>query len=220
MNQQTQSPDWNSETVLLHKDNHMKRMQQASEAQPIQLDLFQTLINNNYSNSVELYQSLPDVFSGKQDKLRNFDGSLPVLSRQWLYNKTPYTLDISPANITVIDSTTKNKKKLGFYKTVIAEFVEHALHKLSITDGFFLNNSKVKTDKFWLIATYYKVREELKRMGKHYSYDQIKEWISILAGLRYELSGDISKNYWIDSFFSPIDLIIKLQWQFTKKLSG
>lgn len=60
----------------------MKRMQHALDSQPVQLDLFQTLINHNYSNSVELYQSLPDVFSGKHDKLRNPDGSLPVLSRQ------------------------------------------------------------------------------------------------------------------------------------------
>ena len=46
-------------------------------------------------------------------------------------------------------------------------------------------------------------------MGKNYSYDQIREGVSILAGLRYELSGDISKQYGIDSFFSPIGLNIK-----------
>ena len=71
---------------------------------------------------------------------------------------------------------------------MIAEFVEHALHKLSIADGFFLNDDNVKTDNFGLITTFYKVREELKRMGKNYSYEQIKDGISILAGLRYELS--------------------------------
>ena len=60
----------------------MKQMQSSLSHQPVQLDLFQILINKNYSNSVELYQTLPDVFVGKQDKLRNADGSLPVLSRQ------------------------------------------------------------------------------------------------------------------------------------------
>jgi hypothetical protein len=94
---------------------------------------------------------------------------LPVLSRQGIYNKTPYMLDISPANITVIDSETKTKKKLGFYKTVIAQFVERALHKLSIADGFFLNDDDVQTDNFGLITTYYKIREELKSAGKNYS---------------------------------------------------
>lgn len=131
---------------------------------------------------------LPDTFAGKQDKLRNTDDSLPVLSRQGMYNKTPYTLDISPANITVIDKETGKSQKKAFYKTVIAEFVEHALHKLSITEGFFLNNDQVTTDDFGLVTTLYKVREELKRMGKSYSYQQIREGISILAGLRYELS--------------------------------
>jgi hypothetical protein len=159
----------------------MQHMQTNEVAQPRQLDLFQMLINQNYSNSVELYQTLPDVFNGKQDKLRNTDGSLPVLSRQGMYNKTPYTLDISPANITVIDPETGKGKKRAFYKTVIAEFVEHALHKLSIAEGFFLNDDKVTTDDFGLITTYYKIREELKRMGKHYSYQQIREGVSILA---------------------------------------
>lgn len=199
--------NWNSKTILLHKDEHMKRMQEASNSHPVQLDLFQTLVSNNYSNSVELYQSLPDVFSWKQDSLRNTDGTLPVLSRSWVYNKTAYMLDISPANITVINEWKKQKR--AFYKTVISEFVEHALHKLSIADGFFLNDDSVKTDNFWLITTFYKVREELKRMGKSYSYEQIKDGVSILAGLRYELSWEISKSYDIDSFFSPIDLTIK-----------
>jgi hypothetical protein len=31
--------------------------------QPKQLDLYQMLINNTYSNSVEFYQTLPDLFS-------------------------------------------------------------------------------------------------------------------------------------------------------------
>jgi hypothetical protein len=46
-------------------------------------------------------------------------------------------------------------------------------------------------------------------MGKNYSYEQIKDAISILAGLRYELLGEISKEYDINSFFSPIDLSIR-----------
>ena len=198
-----------SHTVSLHKDKQMQAIRQSPDHQPVQLDLFQMLISGHYSNSVELYQTLPDVFSWKQDSLRNADGSLPVLSRQGVYNKTPYTLDISPANITVTPWASGKKRKQAFYKTVVAEFVEHALHKLSITEGFFLNDATVKTDQFGLITTFYKIREELNSMGKHYSYQQIKEGISILAWLRYELSGDISKDYDINSFFSPIDLIVR-----------
>jgi len=41
----------------------MKQAKQSVESQPVQLDLFQTLINNDFSNSVELYASLPDLFS-------------------------------------------------------------------------------------------------------------------------------------------------------------
>jgi len=83
-------------------------------------------------------------------------------------------LDISPANINVEDTGEKKKKK-AFYKTVIAEFVEYALHKLSISEGFFLNDEQVKTEEFGLITTFYRIREELKNMGKNYSYNQIKD---------------------------------------------
>lgn len=194
-----------SKTVQLHPDKLMEASKDYPN--PIQLDLFQTIVNHHYSNSVELYQTLPDVFAGKQDKLRNADWTLPVLVRQWMYNKTAYTLSISPANVTKTISGKVTHK--AFYKTVIAEFIEHALHKLSITDGFFLNNEKVTTDDFGFITTLYQVREELKRMGKTYSYEQIKEWLHILAGLRYEITGEISKEYGIGSVFSPIDLTIR-----------
>ncbi len=66
-----------------------------------------------------------------------------------------------------------------------AYFIEHALHKLSITGGFFLNNKQADSDDFGLIVTFYQIKEELKRMGKIYSYDQIREEVSILAGFNY-----------------------------------
>ena len=80
-----------------------------------------------------------------------------------MYDKTNYSLNISPANITVIDSSEKESTK-AYYKTIIADFIEHALHKLSIADGFFLNNNSINTDEFGLITTFYQVREELRRM--------------------------------------------------------
>ena len=98
-----------------------------------------------------------------------------------MYNKTSYTLDISPANISVISKQTGKPKIQGFYKTVIAEFIELALHKLSIADGFFVNSDTVKTEDFGLITTFYQLREELKSMGKNYSYDQIRDGITILS---------------------------------------
>ena len=113
---------------------------------------------------------------------------MPVLSRKGSYHGTPYTLDISPANITVEDLATGEKKKKAFYKTVITDFIEHALHKLSVSDGFFLQNDDESPNEYALIVSYYQIREELKRMGKNYSYEQIREGVHILAGLRYEIS--------------------------------
>jgi hypothetical protein len=104
---------------------------------------------------------------------------LPALSRQGKYNDVPYILDISPAQLTVINENKKRKK--AYYKTVVADFIEQALHKLSIEEGFFLKKDNVKTEEFGLITTFYKIRDELKRIGKNYSYEQIKDGISILA---------------------------------------
>lgn len=185
-----------------------KNLNKASITQPRQLDLYQMLINDTYSNSVEFYQSLPDLFSWKQDKLRNDDWTLPVLQRHGIYNGKNYSLDISPANITLTKSWV-TKQKRAFYKTVIAEFVEYALHKLAVSTGFFSADENNQIEDFNLVTTYYAIREELKRMGKAYSYEQIKDAISILAWLRYELTGEISKEYDINSFFSPIDITIR-----------
>ncbi len=88
------SPHWNFKTVQLHKDKHMKQAKSGS-AQPRQLNLFQMLVNEHFSNSVELYQTLPDVFSGKQDKLRNKDWTLPVLSHVMEFIKKHPTVLIS-----------------------------------------------------------------------------------------------------------------------------
>lgn len=48
-------------TVQLHKDKQMRVAK--NENQPVQLDLWQMHFSEKFSNSVELYQSLPDVFS-------------------------------------------------------------------------------------------------------------------------------------------------------------
>ena len=197
-----------TKTVQLHKDKHM-RDARADDKQPIQLDLWQMYVSETYSNSLALYQSLPDVYSWKQSRLRNPDGSLPALSRKGKFDQLAYSLDISPAQLTVIEAETNKKIKKAYYKTLLAEIVEEALHKLSVEEWFFLKQDDVKTEEFGLITTFYKIRQQLKRAWKNYSYEQIRQWISILAGLRYELSWDISKSYGLDSFFSPIDLIIK-----------
>ena len=49
--------------VLLHKDKHMRVAKEDETNQPVQLELWKMMVSQNYSNSVELYQTLPDVFS-------------------------------------------------------------------------------------------------------------------------------------------------------------
>lgn len=77
-----------------------------------------------------------------------------VLQRSGRYGDKAYSLDISPANITPSKSTNK-KEKRAFYKTVVAEFVEYAMHKLAATDGFFSADEKQNPESFSLVTTYY-----------------------------------------------------------------
>ena len=65
----------------------------------------------------------------------------------------------------------------------------YCIHQIFVNpDNTRLEEGEVKGERFGLITTYYRIREELARMGKRYSYEQIREGVSILAGLRYELS--------------------------------
>lgn len=48
--------------VHLHKDENMQLAKTDNDNQPLQLDLWQMLADNKYSNSIALYQSFPDVF--------------------------------------------------------------------------------------------------------------------------------------------------------------
>ncbi len=52
-----------TKTVQLHKDKHMRDARANDDKQPIQLDLWQMYVSKKYSNSLALYQSLPDVYS-------------------------------------------------------------------------------------------------------------------------------------------------------------
>lgn len=87
-----------------------KNLQKLPNKQPKQLDLYQMLINDTFSNSVEFYQALPELFSWKQDKLRNEDGTLPMLQRHGRYNGKTYTLDISSANTVLVKFSTEKQK--------------------------------------------------------------------------------------------------------------
>jgi hypothetical protein len=52
-----------STVIHLHKDERMRQAKSQPKSQPHQLDLFKMMFNERFSNSVEFYQSLPDLYS-------------------------------------------------------------------------------------------------------------------------------------------------------------
>lgn len=167
-----------------------KELKEFEQTTPQQLTLFELgdEQNEDYSNTVELYDMMPKYYLGgvKRDIGKNVD-SLPVLERDFKHRGQEYKLNIYPAAI--IDRTTG--KTIHYLPSQREELVEDVLRKLATKKkGVFLdNNAAVK-------FTLYEVEKELKKMGHGYNINEIKEAIEICSRTVLEITskgnGDVS----------------------------
>ncbi len=168
--------------------------------QPSQLDLFRIVLSDSYSNTFELYQSLPDVVVGKQDKYRNEDGSAKPINRNFVYKNKEYKFKMLPG---YVESNGQDK---AYFKGIKEELVERAVHKLAVDSGYFHNNTN--TEDFALVTTIYQIRKELKKHGKTYNTRQVKESLMVLSTMSYVLdASDIDNEAKLP--FSPLRAILK-----------
>ncbi len=189
-----------NKTEVVHLDKHSVinvAEDNTLTKQPAQLELFRNLVSDDYSNSFDLYQSLPDTIPGHYSKYRNKDGTAKPINRIFEYRRTPCKLVILPGWLE------EKGKYLAYFKGVREELVERAIHKLFVSGGFFHEDKE--NNNFTLVTSYYQIREELKKRGKIYSSNQIRDAIQILSTLRYQLEGiDDTKEG--KSTFSPISV--------------
>jgi len=141
------------------------------QTQPEQLKLFES--EEKYSNTIELYDSMPKYYFGgvEREKGKNVD-SLPILNREFVHRKRNYKLSISPAAV----QDKKTGKTINYYPSQREEIIEDVIRKISTKSNraiLFDNDIGVK-------FTYYEVQQELKKIGHGYSIDQIKLGIEIL----------------------------------------
>ncbi len=174
-----------------------------AQEKPLQLDLFGMVSDARYVNLVPLYEALPRTVPGSgwaQSIKRNADGTMAPLKRSFVYDKTAYTLIISPAYL-----EDKNGKLRAQMPGVREERIELALMKLAVGDTF-LNLNEDDYDADYSIALQTSLYAIQKQLDNKYSKTEIRDGLDILAGVRFKVEGPNRRE---DVVFSPIDKAYK-----------
>ena len=175
-----------------------KDLAKYTQTKPEQLHLFELLDPSlqDYSNSIELYDTMPKYHIGGVERIIDKTGEfLPVLQRDFVHRGKPYKLDILPASI--IDK--KTGKTINYYPSQREELVEDALRKIATKGRVMKFDEKVGV-KF----TYYEVQQELKKMGHGYSITEIKLAVEILGKAGIEITSKDDEVSITSNFFTYI----------------
>lgn len=172
------------------KREKSKRFERYELTQPLQLSLFDLEPSeDNYSNSIELYDFIPKYVWGKVERIN--DKFLDSIKRNFECRGKKYQLTMMPARIE-FESGSKE-----FYPSKREELVEDALRKLMTEQqGIMLDGEA------GVAFTLYQLQKELKERGHAYSYDQLKESLEILKKVDIEIEAEDARL-----FFSPIETL-------------
>lgn len=148
---------------------------------PNQLELF---INRggdefNYSNTVGLYDIMPKYQFGNHKREKSESGkfeSLPILERDFVYQKEEYTIAITPAKIK------KDGVNIDYYPSQREELVEDVLRKL-VCEGY----GKFYNDEVGVMFSIYQIWRELQKNNHGYNPTEIKEALQICSGTIIEV---------------------------------
>ena len=174
-----------------------KELKEFEQTTPQQLTLFELVDeqNEDYSNTVELYDMMPKYYLGgvKRDIGKNVD-SLPVLERDFKHRGQEYKLNIYPAAI--IDRTTG--KTIHYLPSQREELVEDVLRKLAAKQrGVFLD------EEAGVKFTLNEVQKELSNIGHGYNINEIKEAIEICSKSVIEISSKEGNEVSISASIFP-----------------
>jgi len=157
-----------------------------------QLDFFEILDPNdvNYSQAIELYDSLPKyVFSQKH---KAFDEDNTEIVRDFVNRGRDYQLRINGAILT------KKGRKIIAYPSRREEIVEDALRKLTVS----ANRTYYADGGTWCEFTLHELQKELANSGHSYDKNEIKEALNICHQTRIEVTANgkkITSGYMLPS---------------------
>ena len=154
-------------------------------AQQLNLDLFglDPLLDKNYSNTLEIYDLAGKFLYDKHNKyLRSASAEETEFTRLTSYRDVELKISVTAANI----ERTKNGKRerVFVFPGAREEIIEDVLRKLATerrAQAYEATTGSNAGTKFVGIAfTLYEIYEELKRVGKSYSYAEIREALEIM----------------------------------------
>lgn len=182
--------DSSKQKLQRRKRDKTKKFNKYELSKPIQLSLFDLQPNeDNYSQSIELYDFIPKYVWGKVVRLNG--KFLDSLKREFECRGKKYQLTLMPARIEVGDQFKE------FYLSRREELVEDGLRKLMTERQSLLLDGEVG-----FTFTLYQLQKELKDECHTYSYDELKDAIRILNNTDIILR-DESSN--VEIAFSPIE---------------
>lgn len=180
-----------------------KRLEDYVQSKPQQLMLFEMTVPDEkpYSNTIELYDSIPKYYSGS---IKRIEGKfLNVLERFFEHRGIKYKVVISPARIQDKDGVFRD-----FYPSLREEIVEDALRKMACDGkGIFLD------DQASVVFSLYELQQELARMGHGYNITQIKEALLICAKTNMEVSTSGGDTVVISNLFETLGLKTREDWK-------
>lgn len=156
------------------------------QANQLNLDLFglDPMLDKNYSNTLEIYDLSGKFIYDKQNKyLSSASADETEFTRISTYQNIDLKVSVTAANIerTLKDGT---KQRAFVFPGAREEIIEDVLRKLATERRAEAYQATSGTDagaKFIGITfTMYEVFEELKRVGKSYSYSEIREALTIM----------------------------------------
>ena len=117
-----------------------KKFEEYKKTIPLQMDLFHNQIGaeKQYSNTIEIYDTLPKYFYGNPEREKGKKGEyLPILERKFDYKGIKHSMSISPAGIV-------NKEG----KTILVVTHEHEIANMcnriiTLKDGVIMTDVKI-----------------------------------------------------------------------------
>lgn len=181
-----------------NEGDKVKELEAYRQTKPVQLTLFDQLTggkdNKKYSNVIALYDEAPKYIWGKQPReIIKYGEILPILKRDFECGGDKYKLTITPARLEDKDGITRD-----YYPSQREELIEDVLRKLA-AEGRSLFLDDLASVKFSL----YQVQQEIKRLGRTYTVDNIKHALDVCLGTKLEIAtadgGTVLKSHMFDT---------------------
>ena len=184
----------------------MKKKITQYEQEPLQVDLFNYYgIKTKYSNTIELYESMPKYFYGMQKRSIAKDIKaeiLPILERSFVFRERNYKLSVIPAKIK--DDKTGITKE--YYPSKREEIVEDILKKMAFQGrGIYFD------DLFGIMFSLREIEQELKEYGHRSKRSEIRQAILINSRATLSVVSEDNKIQLESHFFETAILGQKVQ---------